>query len=49
MKIANFAMLGPLKKYKSISALTIAKAMLVLANSQSNKQIIESEEIKKLV
>lgn len=49
MKIANFMMLGPLKKYRSISALTIAKAMLVLANSQSNKQIIESEEIKKLV
>lgn len=49
MKIANFMMLGPLKKYRSISALTIAKAMLVLANSQSNKQIIESEEIKKLI
>jgi uncharacterized protein YbjT (DUF2867 family) len=49
MKIANFMMLGPLKKYRSISASTIANAMLVLANSQSNKQIIESEEIKKLV
>lgn len=49
MKIANFAMLGPLKKYRSISASTIANAMLVLANSQFNKQIIESEEIKKLV
>jgi len=49
MKIANFAMLGPLKKYRSISASTIANAMIVLANSQYNKQIIESEEIKKLV
>lgn len=49
MKIANFVMLGPLKKYRSISALIIANAMIVIANSQSNKQIIESEEIKKLV
>ena len=49
MKIANFVMLGPLKKFRSIPAQTISKAMVVLANTQPNRHIIESEEIKKLV
>ena len=49
MKVANFLMVGPLKKYRSIKAETIAKAMIVLAKSQRSKSIIESEEIKKLI
>jgi len=49
MRAANYLMLGPLKKYRSIQASTIAKCMLILANSSSTKTFIESEEIKELV
>jgi len=49
MRVANFLMLGPLKKYRSIQASTIAKCMLILANSSSTKTFIENEEIKELV
>jgi uncharacterized protein YbjT (DUF2867 family) len=49
MRAANHLMLGPLKKYRSIQASTIAKSMLILANSPSTKTFIENEEIKELV
>jgi len=48
MKVANFMLLGPLKKYRSISPPTIAKAMMVLANTKPTVQIIESEKIKEI-
>lgn len=49
MKIANFLMLGPLKKYRSIKAETIAECMRLLSKTSYKKQIIESEGIKKIV
>ena len=48
MKVANFIMLGPLKKFRSISAETIAKAMKTLALNSYSDKIIESEKIKKI-
>lgn len=48
MKIANFFLFGPLKKYKSISADTIAKAMDKVAKHGYEKIRIESDEIKKI-
>ncbi len=49
MKVANFLMAGPLKKYRSIKAETIAKCMQILSKTNSSKTIIESEEIKEIV
>jgi len=48
MKVANLFMMGPLKKFKSIPAINIAKAMIVLANSPQSESIIESEEINRI-
>ena len=48
MKILNFALIGTLKKYRSIHPETIATAMLVVANKGYEKSIIKSEEIKKI-
>lgn len=48
MKILNYALIGSLKKYRSIHPETIATAMLVVANKGYEKNIIESEEIKKI-
>ena len=49
MKAANFLMVGPLKKYRSIKAETIAKCMHILTKISYSKTIIESEEIKHIV
>ena len=49
MRLANFIMIGPLKKYRSIQAETIASAMLFLSKNNYPKNIIESEEIKEIV
>lgn len=49
MRLANFIMIGPLKKYRSIQAETIASAMQFLSNYNYPKSIIESEEIKEIV
>ena len=49
MKAANFLMVGPLKKYRSIKAETIAKCMHILTKISYSKAIIESEEIKHIV
>jgi len=48
MKLTNFFMFGPLKKFRSIHPLSIAKAMIFLAETTFSKQVIESEEIKEL-
>ncbi|MDQ7917172.1 NAD(P)H-binding protein [Mesonia sp. MT50] len=48
MKVANGLMMGPLKKFRSISAQSIVKTMIVLANSPQNEPIIESEEIHRI-
>ncbi len=48
MKVFNFLMLGPLKKYRAIHPETIAKAMLIVAKQGYVKNRIESDEIKKI-
>jgi uncharacterized protein YbjT (DUF2867 family) len=48
MKILNYVLIGPLKKYRSIHPETIARAMLIVANKGFNKSIIESDEIKRI-
>ncbi|MDT0294466.1 NAD(P)H-binding protein [Mesonia ostreae] len=47
-KVANLFMMGSLKKFRSISAENIAKAMIVLANAPQDERIIESHEINKI-
>jgi len=49
MKGLGFLMLGPLKKYKGIHALKIAKCMIEGVCNSSNKgfQVIESDEIQR--
>lgn len=49
MRLANFIMIGPLKKYRSIQAETIASAMQILSKKNYPKSIIESGEIKEIV
>ena len=49
MRLADFIMIGPLKKYRSIQAETIARAMQILSKRNYPKSIIESEEIKEIV
>jgi len=41
-------LIGGLKKYRLIKAETIAKAMIMLANQKSEKNIFESDEIQKI-
>jgi len=48
MKVANLVMAGPLKKYKSIHPIDIAKAMFWLANNEFKAVRIPSDEIKSL-
>ena len=48
MKSLQFLMIGKIKKYKPIEADTISNAMIVLANSKPNLQIIESDAIEDL-
>lgn len=48
MKVLNFLMIGPLRKYRSIHPETIAKAMIIVANNGFRKQKIESDEIKQI-
>lgn len=48
MKILNYALIGSLKKYRSIHPEIIASAMIIVVNKGYNKSIIESEEIKKI-
>jgi len=48
MKLLNYALIGPLKKYRSIHPEIIASAMLIVANKAYEKGIIESDEIKRI-
>jgi uncharacterized protein YbjT (DUF2867 family) len=48
MKILNNALIGSLKKYRSIHPETIARAMIIVANKGYEKSVIESDEIKKI-
>jgi len=48
MSIINPLLIGPLKKYKSVSALAIAKAMMHFASlNEAGNHILLSDEIKK--
>ncbi|PWK20494.1 NAD(P)H-binding protein [Xanthomarina spongicola] len=49
MKILNPLLFGSLSKYKSIHPITIAKSMVILANSSHPSGRIVSNDIKKLV
>ena len=49
LHIASFFMYGAWEKYKPIKALTVAKAMTILADQSNGNRILESDEIKKLV
>ena len=44
-KILGPFMIGPIKKYRPISAKRLAKAMLMLANSSPVKTVFESDEL----
>lgn len=48
MKIANYLLLGPLKKYRSIQAATIAEAMIRVANNSYPSKRIQSDVIKEI-
>ncbi len=47
LKLINPLLLGPLKKYRSVSALAIAKAMMHFASlNETGSKVILSDEIK---
>jgi uncharacterized protein YbjT (DUF2867 family) len=46
MKIGNYLLVGPLKKYRSIHPNIIAKAMIIVAANGYPQSRIESDEIK---
>lgn len=48
MRIFNFLLFGPLKKYKSITPLEIAEAMIQLTKRKYNFTRIESHQIKEI-
>lgn len=48
MKVGDYLLIGPLKKYRSIQADTVTKAMIVVAAEGYHKARIESEEIKEI-
>ncbi|MCG2459344.1 nucleoside-diphosphate sugar epimerase [Flavobacteriaceae bacterium F89] len=48
MRVANYIMIGPLDKYKSIHPEKIAKCMVWLSNHEYARKVIESDEIKKI-
>jgi hypothetical protein len=48
MRVANFVMAGPLKKYKTIHPNTIAKGMVWLANNDFDRNRIPSDVIQDL-
>lgn len=49
MNVVNPALVGPLKKYRSIHPETIAKAMVLVAKEGYQNSIIPSDEIKKII
>lgn len=48
MKVADYLLIGPMKKYRSIHADTISTAMLYLANHKYSSGRIPSDEIKEI-
>lgn len=46
--VMNVLLIGKLKKYRSISSLTVARAMLALANTHFEKVIVEPVELRRL-
>lgn len=48
MKGVNLVLAGPLRKYRSIDPETIAKAMIMVANTGYTRPIIESDKIHKI-
>jgi uncharacterized protein YbjT (DUF2867 family) len=48
MKLVSPLLVGSFKKYKPIHARTVAKAMIALANSDSNQRIFQSDVIQDL-
>ena len=48
MKAGNYLLRGPLKKYRSIKAEAIAKAMIYVANNRYSAVRIESDEIQEI-
>ncbi|QLE01416.1 nucleoside-diphosphate sugar epimerase [Galbibacter sp. BG1] len=48
MKGLNYIMIGPLKKYKSVTPKTIVKAMIKLANGNYPSGRIENDKIKEI-
>ncbi|PKP53234.1 MAG: nucleoside-diphosphate sugar epimerase [Bacteroidetes bacterium HGW-Bacteroidetes-1] len=48
LNIFGFLLIGSLKKYKSILADDVAKAMLILAKTATKSQVVLSDEIKKI-
>lgn len=49
MKVLGLIMIGSLKKYRTIEPITIAKAMVWLANNKFKEVKIESDKIKNIV
>lgn len=45
MRIISFLLFGSLKKYRAVKSLTLAKAMVKLANSFTDMKIVESDKI----
>ncbi|UJH90027.1 NAD(P)H-binding protein [Antarcticibacterium sp. 1MA-6-2] len=48
MKVLNYALIGPLKKYRSIDPETIAEAMIKVANNGYVNKVIPSNEIQEI-
>lgn len=48
MKATNFLFLGSLKKYRAIKTITVASAMIEVANSKLESSLFLSDEIQKL-
>jgi uncharacterized protein YbjT (DUF2867 family) len=49
MKAFGWLFVGPLKKYRGISALNVARAMIKISHFKSDKMIYESNELFELV
>lgn len=48
LTIVNYLLFGKFKKYRSIKSITVAKTMIAIANSNSNKQLFLSDEIESI-
>lgn len=46
--VLNLVLFGSLKKYRAIKAATVARAMVVLASSENNEIIYESDKLQEL-